>query len=335
MNLKFPTKKRVIVAVATVLIVAIAGWRVYSSRANPKDAATVQKGVVSQEIILTGQLKAEKDAKLTFQSGGELAYVGVSEGEGVRKGQLLVRLDTKVLYETYERAVSDLRSAQASLDNVYDQIKGHDKDETLAQKETRTTAEVARDKAYRALEIAKENLANGGIRAPFDGTVASLTYPFTGINTTSAQSQIEVVNLSSIYFAASADQTDVKDLKKGMKVKVILDSFPQDELTGTLSFIGFTPVEGEVGTVYAVKVEFPAGIIDPMKHRIGMGGDAKIVVEEKSDVLFVPSSFINTDGQGKYVTKAGGKKIYINTGLEGEERTEIKNVLKEGDAIYD
>ena len=318
-----------------IVVALIIGGRVYSTSKTPKESAKVEKGTVSQEIILTGQLKAVEHAKLTFQSGGELNFVGVKEGEEVKKGQLLARLDTKILYETYERAVSDLRSAQASLDVIYDEVKGHDDDESLSQRETRTTAEVSRDKAYRALEIAKTNLANGGIRAPFNGIVAGITYPFVGINTSALESQIELVNLSSIYFEASADQTDVKDLKVGMKVRVTLDTYPEDPLEGTVSYIGLTPKEGEVGTVYVVKVSFNEGEVDPTKHRIGMGGDAKFIIEEHPNVLSIPTSFIKTDPNGKYVEKAGGKKVYIETGLEGEERTEVINDLTEGDTLYD
>src|SRR3989304_658942 len=240
-------KKKIIIVIGAVILIFIS-YKLWGGKTENQESVKVQKGDVAEELILSGELKALEHAKLTFQSSGELSAVYVKEGEAVKKGQTLAKLDTKVLYETYERAVADLRDAQASLDKVYDEVKGHDKDESLTQRETRTTAEVARDKAYRSLEIAKENLANGAIRAPFDGIVSQVAYPFNGINTTSAQTQIEIVNPATLYFEVSADQTEVKDVKEGMKSLIILDAFSDESFEGNVSYVGLTPKEGETGT---------------------------------------------------------------------------------------
>jgi len=67
-----------------------------------------------------------------------------------------------------------------------------------------------------------------------------------------------------------------------------------------------------------------------------MTGDARFILNRKSDVLFTPNSFINSDKTGKFVNLGKThKKTYIKTGLEGEELTEITTGVKEGDTIYD
>ena len=67
-----------------------------------------------------------------------------------------------------------------------------------------------------------------------------------------------------------------------------------------------------------------------------MTGDAKFILSQNEDVLFVPTRFINSDLNGRFVNLGKtNNKVYIETGLEGEERTEVKGDIKEGDTVYD
>ncbi|OGM15505.1 hypothetical protein A2V56_01620 [Candidatus Woesebacteria bacterium RBG_19FT_COMBO_42_9] len=328
--------RRKILLAALLIVIAYGIWSfIISPKKDVRLSYQVQKGTVAEELVLTGQVKAAEHAFLSFQSSGELAWLGVAEGEVVKKGQRLANLDTKIPYETFESAVAELRGTQASLDNVYDQVQGHATDESFAQRDLRTSAEVRRDKSYRALEIAKKNLSNLYLTAPFPGIVSSVTYPFTGIFIPLSQGVIEVVNPDSLYFEVSADQTEVAQLKNGVKVKIILDAYPSEEVDGVVSYVGYTPISGEVGTVYKVKIAFTEAY-DLTKFRVGMGGDAKLILTEKENVLFAPPEFISSDATGKYIfVGPQKKKVYIETGIEGEDRVEIVSGISAGDTIYD
>ena len=333
----FKTRRRVLFFLI-IITTGILGWRYFASKRNGEvETARVYKGTVREELILSGEIKAEMHASLNFLSSGELDYIGVSEGEQVKKGQVLARLDMTAANQTYLQAEADLRRYEASLDKTYDDVQGHEKDESFAQRETRTIAETNRDKAYRSYLIAQKNLGNSSLKAPFDGIVASITHPFSGINTTLTESQIEIVNPQTIYFEVSADQTEVNQISNGQKVAIILDSFPDQEYEGVVEFVGLTPKQGEVGAVYKVKVKFTNGNFDVTKFKIGMTGDAKFVLSQKENVLFVPPEFVNSDTTGKYLKVGDAKnKTFIETGLEGEEAIEIKSdKIKEGDIVYD
>lgn len=313
-------------------------WRFVLSPDTPNlESTEIRKGRVQEELVLSGELKAEEHAQLPFASSGRVSWLGVKEGDRVKKGQLLAKLDTESLSAAIERSEADLRAAEATLLRVYDEVKGHDKDETFEQKEDRTTAEVAKDKAWDALRIAQDNLKNANLYAPFDGIISSVILPSAGINTLSTQSQIEVVNPSTVYFEVSADQTEVFDLEIGQTVNIILDPIPDEEFLGTVSFISYTPLSGEVGTVYEVKVTFPTYGEKLSKLRIGMTGDASIIKESKEDAYSLPPSFVNSDRNGKYILLNNPKnKVYIETGLESEESIEIiGDGFSEGDTVYD
>ena len=324
-------------SVIILVLVAIAAYRYSTSKKGSNiETIKVERGTVQNELVLSGQVNADEFAKLAFPTSGQIAWVGVSEGDSVTKGKALVKLDTTVLNTTFQQARASLRAAEATVEYVHDELKDHAGDETYAQKDTRTTAEVAKDKAYEAYVAAEYNLRNSTLVAPFTGVVTYLAHTFSGENVLATELQAEIINPDTIYYDVSADQTEVTSIHVGQKVNIVFDSYPNEIFPGEVSFISYTPKEGEIGSVYKVKVSFSEKFDDLKKVRIGMSGDAKFVVSEKSDVLYVPPKFVKSDINGKYVNKSGkNNKVYITVGVEGEDRVEISGDIDEGDTLYD
>lgn len=142
-----------------IVIVFFAGYKFLFSQKKQLETVSVQRKDISVSFSASGKVKAEKTVKLHFLSSGKLAWIGISEGDLVKKWQALARLDTTKASSNYRRALSDLRAAEATLERVYDELKGNDT-ETFTQKEKRTIAEVAKDKAYEAVIQAKKTLAD-------------------------------------------------------------------------------------------------------------------------------------------------------------------------------
>lgn len=328
-------RKKLLLAVGILLVVFLIGRNLIIGKNKGLTKESVKRGTVAQEMVLSGEVKASQDAKLYFAMPGELVWLGVKEGDLVKKGQVLARLDTTNLYASSEMAISDLRLAQATLDRVYDQLKGHEKDESFSQIETRTMAEVSKDKAYRALTIAQKNLAKASLTAPFDGVISNIIFPFTGINLLNTNYLVQIINPKTFYFEVVADQTEVVDLKVGQKVGVKLDPF-DETVEGMVEYISLSPIEGEAGTTYRVKIKIDDWPFDLNKIKMGMTGDAKFTLSERQNVLYLPPKFINSDQKGKYVN-LGRKdnKVYIETGIEGDDRVEVKGDINEGDVVYD
>jgi len=325
---------------AFVLLIGVGGFLFWKFKIAPKkvsfETATVEKGSVKEELILSGEVAADEYAKLTFPTSGEVSWVGVKEGDMVKRGEALTKLDTTVLNTTFQQARATLRAAEATVANIHDQVKDHTGDETYAQKDSRTSAETTKDRAYEAYVAAEYNLRNSTLTSPFAGIITFLAHTYSGVNVFSTETQVEVINPDTIYFDVTGDQNEVPDLFIGQKVNIVLDSIPDETFEGTVDFISYTPKAGEVGTAYEIKVKFTKDNFDIKKFRIGMSGDAKFVITEKDDVLYVPPKFINSDTKGKFVSLGRkNNKVYIETGVEGEERVEIKGNLKEGDILYD
>lgn len=298
--------------------------------------ATIQKGNLKEEITLSGEIAAVNYAKLSFETSGKIAFVGAKEGEKVLKGRLISKIDTTVLNSSYQVALANLRIYEATADNIHDQVKDHSGDETFAQKDSRTTAEANKDKAYEGVIAAKRNLDGASLYAPFGGIVTYLAHPFTGVYTSLGAVEAEIIDPATMYLNVLADQTEVIKIKKDQKVFIVLDSFEGKEFEGTVSNIAFTPKIGESGTVYSVKVSFSNINLSESQFKIAMSGDAKFITSEKSNILFISSNYIKQDKTGNFIKKnKKGEKIYIKTGIESEDFTEIIGDIKDGQVIYD
>jgi membrane fusion protein (multidrug efflux system) len=323
--------------IVIVLVVFLIGYFIKSKSGKSQNVtATVQRGEIKEELVLSGSVKADKHVVLYFPTGGKIIGVYVKEGEWVKKGRVLTSLDKTVLNTIYQQTLNTYRSYQAAAESAVDSVKGHSADESYAQKSTRTTAEAARDSAYDAVRSAEYNLNNAALFAPFDGLVASLPFPNPGVNVNITDAQVELLDPSSIYFEVEADQSEVIDIKDKQTVEIVFDSYRDKTLSGTVSFIGYTPKANEVGTIYKVKVSLVTDSLKDTLPRIGMSGDAKFVLSKREDALFVPTRFVNSDKDGKYVNLGkSNKKVRVETGIEGEDNIEIVSGVKEGDVLYD
>jgi len=332
----FSSKARVVITIIVVL--GVIGWK-YSAikkAAAEIEEAIVERGNVKEELILSGEIVADEHALLTFATGGEISYVGVKEGEVVTKGKLLSKLETTNVNSDFERAKADLRAAEATVENIHDQVKDHSGDETFVQKDARTTAEVAKDKAYEAFLKAQRNLRGASLFAPFGGVVTYVANPFVGVNVLATQTQIEILNPETIYFEVNADQTEVTQLSEGQSVNVVLDSFLDSTFSAKIDSISLTPRADEAGIAYKIRVVFDDPSLENISFRIGMTGDAKFILKEKENALRVPSSFVNSDSNGNYVNLGPkNNKVYVETGIEGEDDTEIIGDIKAGDKVFD
>ena len=329
--------RKFIIIPLIILLIGIIVWRFIISKKESKiESNQIKRGEVKEVLVLSGEITADEYAKLKFQSSGELAWIGVKEGDKVKKGQALAKLDVKNIVSDLQRASSDLRSAEATVQRAHDDVKNHDKDETFAQKETRTIAEVTKDKAYENYLKALEDLTNATLYSPIEGIVTTVANPFTGINIFFSEPQIEVLNTETIYFEVVADQNEVVDLYVGQEVTITLDPYLDKDLKGKITYISLTPKPGETSTVYEIKVRFDINGSDLKMFKISMTGDANFILSEKEDALYVPIKFINSDNKGKYLNLGRqNNKVYIETGIEGEDRIEVNGNIKEGDTIYD
>ncbi len=322
--------------IAVVLVILFFVIRKATSGSSaPRETATVSRGTVKEELVLSGELKATANATMAFNQSGTVSWVGVKVGDSVKKGQALIKLDTTSTNAAYQQARSNLLAAEANVNYVHDNLKNKSDSETYSEKNTRVAAEVAHDNAYNTMLAAQKTLRDGSIYAPFAGIVAQLTNESAGVNVTAGAPQINIVNPTTLYFSVNADQTDVSHLHVGDTAVIALDSFLDEHITGVVSDISFTPSTADSGTVYPVRVTLSVDN-STYKYKVGMTGDTTFTLSQKENVLSVPAKFVKSDKEGKYVyIDSKNTKKYIKVGIEGDDKTEIQGDISEGTVVYD
>lgn len=322
-----------------VCLVIIGGYRYFGKPQNGKkiDSATATIGKIEETLTISGLVDANIKATLRFPLSGKISWIGVNEGQAVKKWQALASLDRASLAVASTNAYYKYLTADANAKLVEDQVKGHDSDESLTQKNTRVTAQSARDQAWETWKQAERDLANSTLFSPIDGLAVGVPQLTAGsVISSPTQAEFLVIDPTSVYFSAAADQTEIGKLVAGQSGELTLDAYPNSPLPGTISAIGFIPKSGETSTVYEVKFNFTSQNPN-YKYKLGMTGDLSFVTANKNQVLILPGKFIKLEGSKKYVYKSINKKekTYIETGLETDGGTEIVSGLTEGEVVYE
>lgn len=329
----YKRRRNWIIAVVAIVLI-IVGWKATHGAPKSSETTTVNKGEVSEELVLSGDLRATQNAALPFSSSGTLSWVGVKMGDHVVRGQALAKLDTTVLNAAYQQSLATLHAAEANVNEIHDNLKDKNSTETFSEVNTRVAAETAHDKAYESMVAAQKALKDSTLLAPFDGIVAKIANESAGMNITATVPQITIVNPSTLYFLVNADQTDVSRIHLQDKSEIVFDAFPEDHVDATVTQISFTPSTEESGTVYPVRLTLHVDNSSYL-YKIGMTGDSHFILSRKDNALWVPTKFVKTDKSGKYVvTDEKGTKKYITVGIEGDERVEIMGDISEGQTVY-
>lgn len=328
-----------------ILLILLVGYFYYQNKSTQVKTSTEKKYTVRRDTLkeflsLSGQIQADQDVTLHFQSSGMLSWVGVKEGDIVKKGQLIATLDKREIQKRLQKYLANYTKTRLD----FDQKQDDNKDSnilSLTDDQRRATLRIG-DKSQNdlnsaVLDVEIQNLAleYANLFSPIDGIVVKANSPYAGVNITPAQAEFEIINPNTLYFSAIADQTEVIKLQSGKSGEIVFDAYSDNKNYGTISTISYTPKRGETGTVYEVKLSFNQY---SNQYRLGMTGDVSFPLTEKVDVLSAPASYILSEKDKKYVWKLvnGNKeKQYIKVGDVYDSATEVLSGLKEGDQIVE
>lgn len=294
----------------------------------------LKKTMVRQTLTLSGEIAAEEKVSLQFQTSGRLSWVGVKEGDWVKRYQAVAQLDTREVRKNLDKYLKSYLDTRWD----FDQTRDDNKDKIVTDKIKRILEQSQFDLDKSVLDVELQNLAVefATLTTPISGVVTKVDAPYAGVNITPSTARFEVINPETYYFELTADQADAVKLKPDTKTKITLDALADEEMGGLVGRISYTPKSGETGTAYSVHVDLPQVASLSGQLRLGMTGDAVFSLKEKSGVLALPGKFIKSDAKGQYVLVGDKKaKTYVQVGLEGDDVTEIVSGLTEGDVIYD
>ncbi|WP_067185968.1 efflux RND transporter periplasmic adaptor subunit [Microtetraspora niveoalba] len=340
--MKLSTRRRALIVNGTLGVLVAGGavaayLSIAGTAAGPASAAgastvTVGRGTVLDSVSASGSLESARSASLDFRTSGTISSVDVKEGQKVKKGQVLAKLDGSSLRD-------DLAAASASL--------------TVAkeQNDSQATASSYSQyvKALNSYKSAKRALAETVLKAPFSATVTAINGVIgdragasSGGGGSAASGSggsggssglIELIDTSRMQIVGNFTESDVTKLKVGQAVTVSFDALSGVTAQGRVSIIN--PVASTSNNVvqYPVTVtltEIPEGV------RLGQTATVEVVVGKAENVLTVPTSVITTAGGRTSVTLVrDGQRVTqpVEVGVEGDGTTEIRSGVEEGDQV--
>lgn len=328
-------KKHWVIALAIIFVLGFGIYKQFSPSKNEGVVTyKVKKQNLKESLTFSGEIDAEEKVTLRFQTSGRLSWVGVKEGDFVKKFETIASLDQREVKRKLEKMLQDYLSERADYDQDVSDYKVITNDTV---KRILEKSQYGLNKAVLDVEIQNLSIEFSNLFTPIQGVVTKVSSPYAGVNVTPVQAEFEVINPTSIYFSAIIDQTELTGLEEGKVGTITLDPYPDENIKTKITSISFTPIEGESGTVYEAKLVLDSDN-SKYKYRIGMTGDAEFVLREIEDIIAVPSEFIKREGSKKYVEvdeNGKRKKTYVTTGEVIDDFTQIKSGLKAGDVIYD
>lgn len=357
--------RKLLIVLPVLLALGLLAW--WWSRPQPVAVRliTVERGSVEALVANTraGTLKACRRSRLSFNLGGQVTDLLVDEGQRVQAGEVLLRLrqdDRLARVQEAEARLAGQRSAreqrcrQASLERRdLDRLR-HLAERKLAaadqldQAETRANLSALVCSASQALiaeaeaqlELQRSLLDQATLRAPFAGIVAQIngelgeyvTPSPPGIPTPPA---VDLIDDSCLYVEAPIDEVDAARVQPGMPVRIGLDAFRERHFEGEVTRIApfVRDLEKQARTV-DVEVRF-ASVPPAVQLLTGYSADVEILLEEKAEVLRVPTETLFEGGRVYRYDEAAGvlREVRVDTGLGNWRWTEIVGGLQPGERI--
>jgi RND family efflux transporter MFP subunit len=308
-------------------------------RVGMENIVTVTRDTIVVGPIISGELRPEREATVRAEIGGSVTAVNVREGQPVRRGIVLGRIETRVLDDVRQSAASGVRNAE---NQVAVARREMERTETLVKagalaardldvaRQSVTSAEAQLADAKSRLASADRQLADTVLRAPIDGLVAKKPVNIGDVVSVGAELFL-IIDPSSMRLEASVPADDLKFLRIGAAVDFTVRGYEK-------------PFEGRITMIApqadAVTRQVPIYVSIPnVGGRLVAGLFAEgRVVSQSAQGLVVPINAVNTNGPMPWALRANGGKterVDVRLGLQDPrtERTLVVSGLNEGDML--
>jgi RND family efflux transporter MFP subunit len=290
---------------------------------------TVKKMDFSDYIQSSGMVEAVKSASISPEMGGKIQSIPVKVGQAVRKGQLLMVLDSKVM----ENGLVELEKGLEMVTTTYNKQKEL-WDQGVGSEMQYLQVKNSKESLESKLATIKSQLELTKIYAPFDGRIEKISMK-VGELASPGRGIIDVVNLSSLYVNTEVSEAFMQSVNKGDSVVVEFPNLPGVTKNIPIAYKG--DVISPQSRTFSVRVEIPntAGEIKP-----NMLANMKIRVINQKEAVVVPTALIRQDVEGSYVftvsasnTAPAAHKVYLKTGSSDGNMTVINEGLTGGEMI--
>jgi HlyD family secretion protein len=359
-------KKAIIITLAIAAFIAlIISKQISGDKKQPEvNIAHVELGNIADSIMASGNLVFNTQVQLRSEVTGRVDKVFVEEGQSVKQGDILMRLDTTAFESEVIRNKALLRAteieikhSQTRLVNLERQLKRQKElyDIGLGNEEAYENLVSARDlakieiesrkesfnQAHASLQIAQDRLNKSVFKAPMSGLLASVNIKegetvIAGTTNIIGSDLMLVADPSAILAELRVDETDIASIKLNQQAQIYAAAYPHNPFTGTVINIGTSAKNqpGSQGLSFKVKV-----LLDATDRQLyaGMSCRAEIATSIAENGLKLPIEAIQKQDDSTFVWRLNNdntvSKVSVTVGISSDIEQAITEGLNEGDKV--
>ena len=320
-----------VVLIAVLIGLSKAGVIGNKDEGKEVEISKVMASTIVETVSATGKIQPEIEVKISPEVSGEIILLNVKEGQVVKKGDLLVKINPDLYTSSYNRSVSNLSGTKAGLTQseasfkeakanydrnktLYDKgvISKSDWDKAIASfevaKATKQNAYYTVQSASASVNEAKDNLGRTTIYAPADGTISVLNVELgervLGTQQMAGTELLRVANLNNMEVEVDVNENDIVKIKIGDEANVEVDAYLKKQFKGVVTSISnsaSSTLTSDQVTNLKVKVrilkESYQDLLEGKPNtyspfRPGMTATVDIITKTKTNVLAVPISAV-------------------------------------------
>ena len=351
--------RKILFGVGFVIVVGglvFASLRSASRRGVEVDVEAVQRRDLVARVSGSGRIEARRSVDVVANVVGKVIEVAAHEGETVKKGQLILRIDPAERQSAVDQAAAglaasganaqlakaELRQSEQALDRTRSLVQGG-----LASAQDLENAETDRDARAR-VEQARTELDRTVVRADIAGVVVRLAVEegenvLAGDLYNAGSAIVTIADLSAMEAQILVDETEVVQCRAGQEATVEVDAFPERKLTGKVFEVGNSAYDaGPLGSQEAKDFRVRILLEDPPATlRPGLSARAEVVTDTRDSVLSVPIEALvlrDPEDQAKKLARKGrtarGAGKPAETGKSEDREKEGVFLLKDGVAAF-
>jgi RND family efflux transporter MFP subunit len=274
-----------------------------------------------QAVYATGTVEASVTVRIAPQVSGRIVELAADEGQTVKAGSVLARLDDSDIRATVAELEARARYADQQFERVEALLK-----QGWVTREKFDQAKAEMDAAHHAARRAAEQMRFMSLTTPADGQVIRRDGEVGDFIPSNQPVFYLAKSGSALRISADVDEEDIPLVKAGNKVLIKADAFPDRVFNGQVSDV--TPKGDPVARSYRVRIALPLDT----ELKIGMTAETNIVTKESPNALLVPATAIV--GDSVWVVRDGRLvRLPVQTGIKGRDLVEIISGLGSDEAV--
>ncbi len=301
-------------------------------------AATARDGRIVDPVTVTGVVGPRREVVVMAEGSGRVTQLPARLGDRVSSGDVLARLAADVPEARLDQALAQAAQAAAALElAVSDNERAHslhvqgastDRDLVASDISVRT-ARAQLQASDAAVKLARRGVADTTLRAPFDGSISSVSIELGAVIAPGTPA-FGLVDLSEAVVSAGVSGREVSLVEPGQPVLVRVPSLGERAFEGTVGAV--SPSSDPRTRTWGVEVRIPN---DDRALRGGMVARVEIVVGERTGVLVPDGAVVEgTDGPRAYVLVDGLAQVRdLSLGRSTDGLVEVRSGIEAGEQV--